>query len=62
MEELQQYVFHYNPFKNTWNAIPRDKYVDYWNGYDGKEIIKSSNIKTLIELIGKGEEFIKKIK
>ena len=62
MEELQQYIFHFNPFNKTWYAIPRDKYTDYWNGYTGKEILKSSKIETLIELISRGDTFIKKIK
>lgn len=26
------YVFHYNHHRQIWTAIPRDEYVDYWNG------------------------------
>lgn len=62
MEQLQQYVFHFNPFTSTWNAIPRDLYTDYWSNPKVKGVLRSSNIKTLIELITKGEDFIKKIK
>lgn len=62
MEELQQYVFHYNPFTETWYAIPRDKYTEYWSNANTKGVLKSSKINTLIELISKGDKFIKKIK
>ena len=62
MEQLQQYVFHYNPFNKTWHAIPRDKYTEYWSNSKTNGILRSSNIKTLIELVSKGEDFIKKIK
>lgn len=62
MEELQQYVFHFNPFNKTWYAIPRDKYTDYWSDSNTKGVLKSSKIQTLIELISKGDTFIKKIK
>jgi hypothetical protein len=62
MEQLQQYVFHYNPFTGNWHAIPRDKYVEYWSNPNTKGVLKSSQIKTLMELIVKGEKFIKNIK
>ena len=29
---LQNYIFHYNPYDKMWHMIPRDSYVDYWNG------------------------------
>lgn len=62
MEELQQYVFHFNPFNKTWYAIPRDLYTEYWSNPNVKGVLKSSKINTLIELISKGDKFIKKIK
>jgi len=46
----------------NWSAIPRDKYQEYWSNPKTTTILKSSDIKTLIELIGKGEDFIKTIK
>ena len=34
-DALMGYVFHYNPYKDMWAAIPREAYLDYFNGiYD----------------------------
>ena len=62
MEKLYDFTLHYNCFTGLWNAIPRDKYNEYWNNREVKGVIKSKNINTLIELISKGDEFIKSIK
>ena len=61
-EAIYNYMFHYNPMTKNWYAIPRDKYVNYWSGTKDKSILHSTNIKTLVELIGRGEKFIKSIK
>ena len=61
-ESLYNYVFHYNSMTKNWSAIPRDKYQEYWSNPKTAGILKSSDIKTLVELIGKGEDFIKTIK
>jgi hypothetical protein len=29
---LYGYIFHFNHYREEWVAIPRDEYVDYWNG------------------------------
>jgi hypothetical protein len=29
---LYGYIIHYNHNNELWYAIPRDQYVDYWNG------------------------------
>lgn len=63
MDKLYPYVFHYDHYSQTWNAIPRTEYVDYWSNPSAcKGILKSSQISTLIEMIERGEEFIKSIK
>ena len=56
------YVLHFNPYTNVWNAIPRDKYNEYWNDINTKGVLSSKKVETLIELITKGDEFIKSIK
>lgn len=61
MEKLYDYTFHYNHYTKKWSAIPRDKYMEYWNNQNAEGILKSSNIKTLIELIQKGDDFINSI-
>lgn len=61
-ELVYNYVFHFNPMTSLWYAIPRDNYLEYWSNSNDKKFIKSKDIKTLIELIYKGEKFIKTIK
>ena len=61
-EKLYDYLFHYNHHTKSWAAIPRDKHDSYWSDYHTPGIIRSSDIKTLIELINKGDDFVKKIK
>jgi len=57
------YVFHYNPFTKKWNAIPRDKYLEYWSNpvktVDG--VLQANDVSVLTEIIEKGEDFIKSI-
>lgn len=60
-DSLYDYLFHYNSFTKQWNAIPREKVNEYWNNRKTEGVLSSSNIKTLIELITKGDEFIKSI-
>jgi hypothetical protein len=37
----------------VWSAIPRDKYNIYWNSSKCEDIIKSTQVSTLIDLITK---------
>ncbi len=53
MNKLYDWVFHYNHFTELWNAIPRDKYNNYWDNDDLDDVLKSKNINTLIEIITK---------
>lgn len=62
MERLHNYIFHYNHVTKTWNAIPRDKYAEYWNNSKCQGVLCSSEMRVLLELINKGDEFIKSIK
>ncbi len=52
-ECLFNWVFHYNPMNNLWNAIHRDKYNQYWDNTEDNSIIKSTQISTLVDLIVK---------
>lgn len=61
MENLYDYLLHYNHFDKIWNAIPRDKVNDYWNNRNIEGVLRSKNIKTLIEIITRGDDFIKSI-
>ncbi len=52
-EYLQNWVFVFNPFKQLWNAVPREYYNDYWNDNKHPDVIRSSSIKTLLEVLHK---------
>jgi len=60
---IHNYVFHYNKYNKTWNAIPRDLYLEYWSKPAGsiKGILRSTDIDTLVEIIDRGDEFIKSL-
>lgn len=62
MENLYNYVFHYNNFTGLWSAIPRESYNSYWDDSDSEGVIQSKEINVLIDLIERGDEFIKSIK
>jgi hypothetical protein len=55
MSYLYDWVFHYNHYNNTWAAIPRDVYAQYWDKYDLPGVIRSSKIETLLELLHKSK-------
>lgn len=61
MENLYDYVFHYNHLKGVWSAIPRDKQNEYWNNIKCESILQSKDFNVLFELISRGEDFIKKV-
>ena len=65
-EHLQNWVFNFNPYTQTWAAIPRSEYRNYWSDFNMKGVYKSKNINTLIEVIvqskGNQEEILKMIK
>jgi hypothetical protein len=48
-------------FSKMWTAVPRDEYLQYWNtsikNVDGA--LRSKDVNTLVELIEKGDEFLK---
>lgn len=61
MDNVYNYVFHFNPLLKVWTAIPRDEYLQYWNRSikDVDGVLRSKDINTLVELVDKGEEFLK---
>jgi hypothetical protein len=51
---LYSYYLHFNPYTGYWNAVNRDKSVDYLNGkLSGNDIIKHKDINTLISYLSK---------
>lgn len=61
-EYLHDWMFHFNPYRKTWYAIPRDSYLDYWDDTNNANVIKSSNINTLLDILHKVKGDITKIK
>ena len=52
MENIYNYVFWFNNHTDTWYAIPREEYIEFFNGKRNyKNVLKSSQIDTLIAII-----------
>jgi hypothetical protein len=53
-EVLIDYVFHYSPYREQWAAVPRDHYLDYFNGvYDN--VVFHESVNSLISFISKNK-------
>ena len=52
MEELHNWLFHYNPYTKLWAVFRREQSADYFNG-KLKNILTSSKHSTLVSLITK---------
>lgn len=50
---MYNWIFHFNPFTETWAAIHRDDYMKYWDKLDHPRCLKSKNISDLKELLYK---------
>lgn len=59
--ELQDWLFHYNPYKKEWCAFKRDQLNDYFNG-TLKHTIISKNHRILVSSITKAKGDEQKIK
>ena len=53
MNNLYDYVFHFNTYEEAWYAIPRDKYNEYWDNKNAHGLLKSKDINILISVISK---------
>jgi hypothetical protein len=51
MEQLYNYVFHYNHFDELWYAIPREAYSKYWDNENTEGVLNAKDIDTLIHYI-----------
>jgi len=61
MDNLYDYVFHYSPYTELWNAIPRDIYNDYWSHNEFIGVLRAKDINVIIDLVQKGPKFIEEI-
>ena len=60
MNQLVDWLFHYNPYREAWFAFKREHYLEYFNG-EYTNTLKSKSQKTLEELIIAHDGDIKKI-
>ena len=60
MENLYDWLFHYNPFNKTWSAFKRDNINNYFNGVLD-DVLTSKSKKTLQNIIIKFDGDIVKI-
>ncbi len=51
-DKLYGWLFHYNPFRNQWEAVHRNHYTDLFNG--GKNVIRNSSKTVLQNIITNG--------
>ena len=61
MNNLYQWLFHFNPYKETWFAFKREDYVKFFNGDSSVKTVASKNINTLVELVEKTDGDLSKI-
>jgi DNA-directed RNA polymerase alpha subunit len=60
-QTLYDWIFRFNPMDNMWYGVKRDSYNDLFSDLQSKNVLKSSSIKTLTEIINKTDGDIKKI-
>ena len=52
---LEDWVFHYNSFRDEWAAVPRETYTQYWSQYDHPSVLRSKHLTSLLELLHKSK-------
>jgi hypothetical protein len=60
MNNLHDWIFHYNVYTSKWEAAKRDNYTDLFSSRK-ENILRSSRIETLVEIIRKTNGEKKKI-
>lgn len=52
---LEDWVFHFNSFRNEWAAVPRETYNEYWNDYKNGNVLRSKHLNILLDLLHKSK-------
>jgi hypothetical protein len=52
---LEDWVFHFNSFRNEWAAVPRETYNEYWNDYKNGSVLRSKHLNILLDLLHKSK-------
>ena len=51
---MYDWLFHFNPYTGSWNAIPRELYVQYINeGYELANVLRAKHLNVLLDLLHK---------
>jgi hypothetical protein len=59
---MGDWVFHYNPYTQLWNAIPRAIYQIYWSNIELSGVLRSKHLNTLLDLLHKCKGDVEMIK
>ena len=52
---LEDWIFHFNSFTEEWAAVPRETYNEYWNQHNHPDVLRSTNLNSLLELLHKSK-------
>ena len=61
MEELHNWLFHYNPYKKLWTAFKREDSTNYFNGALANPL-SAKTFKVLVDILVKTNGDEKKLK
>lgn len=48
---MTDWIFHFNPYTQLWNAIPRNVITSYWSDSQHKDVLRSKHLNTLLDII-----------
>ena len=48
---MTDWIFHFNPYTQLWNAIPRNISTEYWSDSQHKDVLRSKHLNTLLDMI-----------
>ncbi len=54
-EQLNNWIFFYSPYQETWKACKREDYGELFNDIENEKVLKSKKIETLVEYITKNQ-------
>ncbi len=52
-EYQQQWLYNYNIYEQCWRACKREHYLELFSNNDSGNVLKSSKIDTLVEIVNK---------
>ena len=59
---MADWVFHYNPYNQLWNAIPRSIYQIYWSNIELTGVLRAKHLNVLLDLLHKSKGDVDMIK